>query len=228
MKPKNSAFIILTSAFCISLFSSGCATTPKTAIRLDSNFYSKNVDEIVLMPVVDRRIDKKGTLEPEKDIRQPVKEILERKGYRVILSNHFSQGSEVSQNDVAEMDVEDLSALGTHDSKTLLFIYVEDVIDEYMVLAYNCKVEATGSLIHKSERVELWRDKGIGTSGQAGLISGAFAGMDKRQALSNCLSSMFASFPDRTARSGNSSSVKPQQPMTSNPVIPAVPPSRVK
>ena len=89
------------------------------------------------------------------------------------------------------------------------------------------KVEATGSLIHKSEKVELWRDKGIGTSGQAGLISGAFAGMDKRTALSICLNSMFASFPDRTMKSGNAGSIKPQQRMASNPNMPAVSPSGV-
>lgn len=176
---------------------SGCSTVQKIPIKLDPHFKERGIDTIVLMPIVDRRVGKKGAINLEKDLRLPAKKILEKRGYIVIMPDKFLDDSEISADNVAEMDIPDLAELGPKDSRALLFIFVEDVIDEYVILAYTFKIEATGSLIEKVEKLELWRDKGIGAYGQGGLISGITAGMDKAFAMSACLENMLCTIPKR-------------------------------
>jgi len=191
--------LLFLSIFCVFLVT-GCVGTTKSAIRLHSDFSEKNVDTIVLMPIVDRRIDKSGAINIEKNILRPSKKMLEKKGYYVITPDSFLEGENISPEEVGEMDVEELAMLGPDGSKTLLFVYIEDVIDSYAIVAYTFKIEATSSLIEKSGKVELWRDKGIGASGQGGLISGPFAGMDKSAAISTCLRNMFTTLPDAPSK----------------------------
>ena len=191
---KRGLFIIVL-VISVALAASGCSTTQKIPIKLDPNFVRKGIDTVVLMPVVDRRAEKTAKIDFEKEVRLPAKKILEKKGYAVIMPNAYSEGSNITADQVAEMNVDDLSGLGPKDSRALLFIYVEDVLDSYVVLAYTFKIEATGSLIYKQEKSELWRDKGIGASGQGGLISGITSGMDKSVAISVCLENIFVTLP---------------------------------
>jgi len=192
----NKYFLFGMVLLCVSIISlSGCAGVQKMPIKLDPNFNAKGIDTIVLMQIVDRRIDKKANIDLEKEIRIPTKKILEKKGYTVVMPDTFGEGMNVSANDVGEMGVEDLATLGPKDSKVLLFIYLEDVSESYIVLAYTFKIEATGSLIHKQEKIELWRDKGIGACGQGGLISGVFSGVDRAAAIEGCRDSMLVTLP---------------------------------
>lgn len=182
----------------------GCATVSKQPIKLDPNFDKRNIDKIVLMPVVDRRVDKKAGINLEKDIRLPAKKILENKGYAVEMPEHFMDGSDIGSDQVGEMNGSDLADLGPQASKTLLFIYLDDILENYAVIAYTVKIEETGSLIDKTDKTEVWRDKGIGSSGQAGLISGVFSGMDKNLAISNALNNMLDTLPKRQKLSNQS------------------------
>jgi hypothetical protein len=189
--------IALFAVICIFgvVLLSGCSTVPKMPIKLDPNFKSKNIDTIVLMPVVDRRIDKKSKVDFEKVLRIPAKKILEKKGYAVVMPGSFSDNSAITADNVGEMNIGELSNLGPMNERALLFIYVDDVLDDYIVLAYTYKIEATGSLIEKRERIELWRDKGIGKSGQGGLISGPLSSLYQYEANSMCLNDMFCTLP---------------------------------
>lgn len=202
----------------------GCSTVPKMPIKLDPGYNSKNIDTIVLMPVVDRRVNKKSKIDLEKAIRIPAKKILMKKGYNVLTPSSFSDGTAITAENVGEMNVDELSNLGPNNEKALLFMYVDDILDDYIVLAYTYKVEATGSLIDKKDRVELWRDKGIGSSGQGGLISGVLAGVYQYEATSMCLNDMFCTLPKcpvaKTTQGKEMTSVA--APGTTNPV-PAMP-----
>lgn len=197
MKTSAKTVSMLVLIVFISFISSGCATVQKLPIKLDPHFKERGIDTIVLMPVIDRRVDKKTKFDFEKDIRIPAQKALGKKGYTVIMANTFSEDASITPEQVAEMNVEELSILGPKDTRALLYIYVEDIMEEYIVLAYTFKIEATGSLIEKTEKLELWRDKGIGAYGQGGLISGVFSGMDKQVAISQCLDNMLVTLPKR-------------------------------
>ena len=210
---KRTLFIAALT-ICIALGASGCGTVQKIPIKLDPNFVHKGIDTIMLMPVVDRRVDKSAKLDFEKGIRLPAKKILEKKGYTVIMPDTYLEGSNITADQVAEMNVDDLSGLGPKDSRALVFIYVEDVLDSYVVLAYTFKIEATGSLIYKEEKSELWRDKGIGAYGQGGLISGITSGLDKSVAVSQCLENIFVSLPKCTVKANNIEKTAVERPVS--------------
>lgn len=200
MKNCKIAILLSLSILLMVFCASGCSTVQKIPIKLDPNFSNKGIDTIILMPVVDRRPEKSAKLDFEKEILLPSKKILEKKGYTVIIPDKYSEDSSMSSEQVAEMTTEELSALGPRGASAILFIYIEDVMDSYVVLAYTFKIEATGSLIYKQERSELWRDKGIGSYGQGGLMSGMTSSMDRGVALSQCLESMLVTLPKYTPK----------------------------
>ena len=185
----------------------GCAIAQKIPIKLDPNLSKKGIYTIVLMPIVDRRIDKSVGINLEIDIRKQVSQILKRKGYSVVMPGAFGDGLNITQDAVGEMGIEDLSALGPKDSEALLFIYLEDFFDKYTVMAYVVKMEATGSLIYKQERAELWRDKEISTYGQGGLISGLLSGSLKVSALEGCIDGVLVTLPKYTKAEQKTSAV---------------------
>jgi|GEM_PF-3302600 len=182
-----------------TFFISGCAST-KTPIFLHPEYANYSVESIYLLPVVDRRIDKTGVIDLEKEIREPIKKSLEKKGYEVFLPAKFSDINDIKVEYVSQMDIKDASDLGPLNAKNILLVYVDDVLDSYAIVAYQCKIEATGSLIEKSDKIELWRDKGIGSSGQGGLISGPLAPLIKLEAISNCIGNLFVTLPDSNSK----------------------------
>jgi len=201
---------VLISFVFISFVVSGCSTVQKIPIKLDPHFKEKGINTIVLMPVIDRRVDKKAQFDFEKDLRIPAKKILEKKGYEVIAPDYFSDNNDITSEQVADMNISELCELGPKNAKALLCIYVEDILDDYVVLAYTFKIEATGSLIEKTEKLELWRDKGIGAYGQGGLISGVLSGMYKQTAVSQCLDGMLVTLPNNESQSPRKDSTQTQ------------------
>ena len=165
----------------------------KIPITLDTSFSEMGITTISLLPVVDRRPDKSYDIDFDKDIREKVKEILEKKGYSVEIEDTFS--AEIDNEELAEMDVADLASLGPEDARAVLLIYIEDILSKYVVMAYTFKIEATASLISKEKQVELWRDKGIGKSGQGGLVS-IVPALFGPAGINDCINDMLDSFPN--------------------------------
>ena len=173
----------------------GCAAT-KVPILLHPDFKAKKITGITLMPMVDRR--------PEQDkpmnidyLYEALTKQLEKKGYTVYRCFEFKMnGTAVDVRDVADMSPEELSVLEPDNDSPRLFMYIEDILDNYMVLAYQYKIETTGSLISKTEKIQLWRDKGVGAHGQGGLISGAFSAWDKKIAIDAAVRDLLLGFPD--------------------------------
>lgn len=151
------------------------------------------------MPVIDRRVDKKIVINLEIDVRFRAKETLEKKGYRVLIADKLSDDTKITVQTVADMSVEDLALLGDpSDGNHLLFLYVDETTEDYF-LGYRFGMKATGSLIDKREKIELWRDKGEGYQGQAGLIGLMWADLCKSRAIQYSVQSLFISVPDASS-----------------------------
>ena len=175
----------------------GCVPkTKRIPITWEPSFYESSISRIVLMPIVDARPDKSFEVDLN-DFKGRVKDTLEEKGYTVVLPNNYSETMDITAEDVAEMSAKELASLGLENEFFLLFVYVEDILSEYVIMAYKFKIEAVGSLISKSKKIELWRDKGIGRSGQGGLISGLTQGLNRSGAYDGCVISMLESLPDK-------------------------------
>lgn len=175
----------------------GCASPTKNAILLDPAFHNKMAGKICVLPTVDLRIDKSTSIDMDGDIRKPFSDGLKDKGYEIDLLSTFGEKDDMPAEAVAEMSVDELYALGLEQSPSLLVLYLNDVSSNYVVMGYTYKVELTGVLLDKQTKTVLWKDKGIGSSGQGGLISGLMAPLIKAEALSSSVNSMLRSFPEK-------------------------------
>jgi hypothetical protein len=176
----------------------GCAAPVKNAIYLDSEFHQRIGDNINVLPTVDLRKDKSASIDLESDIRTRFADGLKDKGYKVELLKDYGGSKDLKVEAVAEMLQDELYVLGPQDSLPILILFLNDASSKYVVMGYTYKVEVTGLLLDKQRKTVLWKDKGVGSSGQGGLISGLMAPLVKSEALSSSVNSMLMSFPNKT------------------------------
>lgn len=198
MKLTFSSFVWIMCIGCVALLA-GCATTPKVPIFLDPNLDHMQIDTITLLPVVDRRMDRSVSTTPEDLLGSRVKKAVEKLGYEVNTPGVFSPTAEIPNEEIAEMDVTELATLGPEDAKVLLIVFLDDASSK-TALGYSFKIEATAILLNKRTQSILWKDKGIGTSGQGGLVGCLMAPMIKSGSTDTCVRSVLASFPKHPSK----------------------------
>jgi hypothetical protein len=195
MSCKKFSFLNLLITISAVFLISGCATkTPKIPIFWDPGFAEMSVKSITIMPIVDRRADKSFELDAE-DIIDEAKSVLEKKGYAVKVADSFKPGETISNEGILEMESAELASLGAQDAQYLLYVYIEDAVSSYKVMAHTFKIEATASLLSKERKSEIWRDKGLGQAGQGGLISGLVKGLNEGAGVEICMRNMLESLP---------------------------------
>lgn len=178
----------------------GCAMTTRMPILLDPSFSDRQVTTIALLPIIDRRRDRSFNIDLDRQLGTRTEKQLQSKGYEVTRVSQMEASSDPYGSErLLDMDTEYIASLGPSEADAVLAIYVDDVLSSYKVLVYEFKIEAIGTLVAKSDQKELWRDKGIGTQGQAGLISGLLQGMDRSLAMDLCVGGMFAALPKASA-----------------------------
>lgn len=192
MNKRMTVFVVIAM-----LFLAGCAAPVKKAIHLDPAFQEQVGAKLYVLPAVDLRKDMSETLNLDNDIRKPFAHGLRKKGYEVELLNDFGGGEDIPAATVAEMSQDELFALGPQQASSVLVLYLDDASSKYTVIGFTFKMELTGLLLDKQRKVILWKDKGVGSSGQGGLISGLVAPMVKSNALSSSINSMLLSFPKK-------------------------------
>lgn len=177
----------------------GCATT-RMPILLDPSFSDRQVTTVALLPIVDRRRDRSFSIDLDSQLGARTEKQLRSKGYEVIKVSQTEASSDPYGSErLLDMDAEYIASLGPPEADAVLAIYVDDVLSSYKVLVYEFKIEAIGTLVAKSDQKELWRDKGIGTQGQAGLISGLLQGMNRSLAMDLCVGGMLSALPKASA-----------------------------
>lgn len=168
---KTGMSIACAIAFGTSTFLAGCMPK-KVPLEMDSRF--SEVSNITLLPVVDARRDRGEKVDLDDDVRTPVSEALRGKGYAVVPAA-FSADDSVSADEVAEMEPAEIAKLGPPEARVLMLVSVNDVFSRYVVMAYTFKAEVEGVIIDKETGRILWKDKGVVSGGQGGLISGVLA-----------------------------------------------------
>lgn len=154
------------------------------------------ISTIALLPIVDARRDRGDSLDLEGDVRRPLEEMLRKKGYTVVSLSSFSDSTDVPGEELPELEPADIAKFGPPDARTLMVVSVNDVFSRYVVMAYTFKAEVEGMVIDKATGDVLWKDKGVVSGGQGGLVSGlvAVAANPVRGAVTNLVESV----PDRT------------------------------
>lgn len=183
----------------LALLVTGCAAT-RMPIVLDPSFAQRRIYTIAMLPVVDRRRDRSADIDLDHQLGNRAEKILKSKGYEVVkVSRAELSRDPYGPERIREMDHEYIASLSHPDANAVLVIYADDILSNYKVMVYQFKIEATGTLVSKSDGKELWRDKGIGNSGQAGLISGLTQLWNRSMALDRCVNGMLSTLPKLAA-----------------------------
>jgi hypothetical protein len=172
-----------------------CAAKPPVPIFVDPNLANMQFDNVTLLPVVDRRVDKSYELNLEGSIGDRVAKRLNKKGYAVDRPGAFSDTIQITPEEIAEMEPYELSTLGGGNSEYLFISYLDDASSK-TALGYTFKMEATGILINRQNGAMLWKDKGIGSQGQGGMLGCMMSGVVKGEAMDACIDRMMATFPE--------------------------------
>lgn len=186
----------LVSLFIALLITAGCASTPKQAVVLAPAFHELDVRRITLLPIVDRRADRSRAFNEIK-LRNAAAERLEKRGYSVSHRyRFFGDDGFVSAEDVESMAPSELTKLVPDGTDAALVLYVDDFFRSAKVVWTTAKVEMTGSLVSSQHGGEVWRGKGVGTSGQAGLIWAFLEETILESAISLAIYDLLASLPE--------------------------------
>ncbi len=153
----------------MAAFVSACAPA-RVPLYLHPEWSPGELEEIVLLPIADRRADMSEELDLEESLRAPARSELEDKGYRV-RELPFPDG--MDSIDVAELTDDELSDLVPEGAAGVLVVFLEDLRDEYgwkfIWLTYEFDIEVSGKLLDGDGKV-VWFDRGMQTRRGGGLL----------------------------------------------------------
>ena len=186
---------LVTIIFVLILLTCLLSCSPKTP----SPFGNSSLKTITLFPTVDVRKNKKTDdckLKKDHRIQNEVAIALARKGYKVIVLDSFPVNSTSYKKEaIAKMNVTELAKLGPPNSKYLMFIFLKDTSDQYLVLAAMYEVELSAILIDKSTGRCLWKNKAEGAGVALGAVQALLLPIDNT-ALEKCVRKMLSTLPN--------------------------------
>lgn len=199
-RPHGAIGAISCLSTCAALALTNCGGK-RTPITLDPSFSELQIEEVALLPIVDRRVDKAVEIDFEAKIRSRAKGILEGKGYVVALPTSFGNVQDLDSAEIARMQEEDLFSLGPEQNNFIAVLYIEDLVRKHSLFKFQSKMEASAVLLDKAKRTVIWKDKGIASEGEGGILGAAIeAAVFSDDAIRSALRSLFSTLPER--RSG--------------------------
>lgn len=190
-------YIIVIFSFIVFSLLSGCASPPlKEAIHRAPEFQSEPLNKVTLLPVIDSRLDREESVDLDDQLRDPIKEILEDKGYIVTVSNDRNAISNITEEDLKSDDPMIIKQLSSSCStRRLMVVQLIDVSTE-MTFGSTGVAEIAGFAYDKELEKMIWRDKGIGKAGQGGLIGMMMISSMDGAAIDAAIRNLMASIPE--------------------------------
>ncbi len=186
---------IIFSLITISLIS-GCSSPPlKKAIHLSPEYQTTSFGEITLLPVIDSRLDKEVEVNLEEQLRNPIKEMLKSKGYVVNTNNNVDSVAGITEDNLKSIGPMIIKRLDFSTTRQVMIILLVDV-NTKLTFGSTGTAEVSGFMFDKETEKMIWRDKGIGKSGQGGLIGMMMKGMMDEAAISMAAMNLMASVPE--------------------------------
>ena len=173
-----------------------CNAVPPKALFLDSAAWPEILEQIALVEVsYDRRYRPPPGLDLTTEVRQALKQELAGKGYRLILAD---QGGEIYHS---EASAAELTARAPQEADAVLTLHIDFLFLPTSLRERNPPPEAEiageARLVSKVGSQELWRGRGNGQAGGAASMPVVFAMNLRQEALTNLMSRLFASLPDK-------------------------------
>jgi hypothetical protein len=190
----------------IFVLMSACASPPlKDAIHRSPEFQTEPLNKVTFLPVIDARLDRVIDVDLDGQIREPIIENLEDKGYVVIVSNDDDALSGITEEDLKSGDPEIIKQLSSSSStRRILVVQLIDVSTD-LTFGSTGIAEVAGFAYDKGLEQMIWRDKGIGKAGQGGLVGMMMISSMDNAAISAAVMNLMASIPEYTAEQSVSS-----------------------
>jgi hypothetical protein len=179
----------------IILLVSSCTAPLKPAILRDSAFQESPPSAITLLPAIDVRFDKEIEVNLQKQIRDAAKGLLEKKGYLVRTTSDLTATAGITEDDIKLGLADWIKQLPSDDRWVMILVLVD--VKTQLTFGSTGNAEVAGALFDKVNATTIWRDKGIGKSGQGGLLGMAMKGMMDEQAIAMAVGNLMASIPKR-------------------------------
>ncbi|MBU0985439.1 MAG: hypothetical protein KKA42_16315 [candidate division Zixibacteria bacterium] len=195
---KRNLIVTLALLIAVSLIP-GCGGGPKIPIYIDPDLDNMAFETVTLLPIIDRRVDKSEDFPVESSIGDKVDSWLNKKGYEVIRPGAFSDTLVIDNEGVVELEAHELAELGGSDTEYMLVVYLDDASGK-TALGYSFKIEMTGLLLSKKTGALLWKDKGIASGGQGGLLGCMMSGAVRGDTMKKGVDLMLKSFPIAPSR----------------------------
>jgi hypothetical protein len=186
--------VVVVPMMIVMLFS---CTTVKKAIYSVPDFPPPDLSNICILPPVDLRVDKKINVNFERQIRNASETLLARKGYKVNKSDELGTVNQILEEDLKTSNPEWIKELGPKDSQYVMVLCLVDVVSK-LTFGATANAELAGYLYNKQTGNVVWRDKGVGSTGQGGLIGMATKGLMDEEAIGLALGNLLASIPKKS------------------------------
>lgn len=182
-------------AFSLGMVMWGCVTA-KPADFMAPQFQPSQVDKLVVLPVLDHRVDRQGVLDLDARILPIAERELTRLGYGYVVVRDRQSIEGIAREDLESPSSEWIGTLGPPGTRWVMTLVLE-ASSSSLTFGSTGLAEMTGYLFDKQTHTLLWKNKELGQVGQGGLFGMMMKGMMEGWAIETAAELMFRTLPDR-------------------------------
>ena len=174
----------------------GCAST-KPPDYVAPDFDPGLVDEVVVLSVVDHRIDRSKELQLDDWLLPMTEKALRKKKYTCTVHPGASLTASVTRVALDAPTPEFITALQPESAKWVLLLVLHDARSK-ITFGSTGNAELSGYLFDRERGTLVWRNKETAKVGQGGLLGMAFKGTMQKSAITQATRELLGTFPARS------------------------------
>ena len=172
----------------------GCVSAVKPPTVMVASFHASAIDQLVVLPVVDHRIDTSSGLDLDGLVLPLAERQLTDKYYLHTIVRDRAMIQQITPAVLESPSRDWVSTLGPSGSRWILLLVLEDSSSSFS-FGSTGNAEMSGYLFDKEQRTVVWRNKELSRVGQGGLIGMAMKGMMEHTAVRVATNEMFRALP---------------------------------
>lgn len=180
--------------FFLMIFLTGCATTLYKPLYLHKDYYNNELKEITVLLAIDERVDRSTNLDMFKKVTNPIAKSLRKKKYEVNAIQNCPEIMNTLEIDITDAD----STFYNSFRKYGRFVVFPILLDCSASLTFGStgNAELSVYLIDTEKKCLVWKEKGVGSAGQGGLLGMAMVGTMASEALFYAIINTMGSIPE--------------------------------
>ncbi|MCF8383605.1 MAG: hypothetical protein K9G39_08460 [Chlorobium sp.] len=197
LKKTNLLYWFVTSLFLLVICGCG-STSPRTPIYSAAGFQMESIPQLAILPPYDSRFDKKEKVDIKK-VQEKSSKMIQKKGYVITEVPVGVEAVRIDEDELKSPNKVFINNLCPAEKNR--YIMVINILDVSTKLTFGStgNAEISGYVFDKDAGITVWHDKGIGSTGQGGLLGMIMkSGMDD-EAISIALYNLFSSIPEKKA-----------------------------